>query len=256
MQHTKNSLDSARRSALLIWAAVAAASALVVSTASAGAWYDDFERGGLADWIIYDFNRGAGSWDEKGGFVVGEINRAGSNSLLQLKPRRPAGVNTDDWSNYTVKVKMRLESKPRNNQNTSFGLALYDRHDLNRYHYILFEYQQAEIITYIRIGNSAGRNTVPFNVEQGVWYDLTASIETFEDTERVTFQVNDHRLMGTHWNGQVNSGGVALVVSDGRVSFDDFVVEGDSIPDGGNGLPRSVSPAGLSTQLWAEIKRR
>lgn len=256
MRHTKISLDSARRSAWLIWAAVAAASAVIVSTASAGAWHDDFERGGLADWVIYNFDPGSESWDEKDGFVVGEINLPGFISLLQLKPRSPAGVDTDDWNNYTVKVKMRLESKPQDNQDTSFGIALYDRLDLDQYHLVLFEYHQADILTFIRIGNGVGRDTAPFNVEQGVWYDLTVSIETLEDSERVTYQVDDRPPVTVEWQAQVNSGGVALVVGDGRVSFDDFVVEGDSIPNGGNGRPRSVSPAGLSTQLWAELKSR
>ena len=256
MRHTIIGLDSARQSAWLIWAVVAAASALIVSTASAGAWHDDFERGGLDDWVIYNFDPGSESWDEKGGFVVGEMNLPEFSSLLQLKPRSPAGVDTDDWKNYTVKVKMRLESKPQDDQDTHFGLALYDRLDQNQYHLVLFEYHQADILTAIRIGNSAGRDTVPFNVEQGVWYDMTASIETLEDSERVTYQVDDHPPVTVEWQGQAHSGGVALVVGDGRVSFDDFIVEGDSIPDGGNGLPRSVSPAGLSTQLWAEIKSR
>ncbi len=256
MRHTIIGLDSARRSAWLIWAVVAAASALIVSTASAGAWHDDFERGGLDDWVIYNFDPGSESWDEKGGFVIGEIDLPGYMSLLQLKPRSPAGVDTDDWNNYTVKVKMRLESKPQDDQDTFFGLMLYDRLDLSQYHLILLEYHQADVLAYIRTAEGIGRDTFPLNVEQRVWYDLTASIETLEVSERVTYQVDDRPPVTVEWQGQVNSGGVALIVSDGRVSFDDFVVEGDSIPDGGNGLPRSVSPAGLSTQLWAEIKSR
>ena len=36
------------------WALIAAASAWTFSTAAAGAWRDDFERGGLDDWEIYN----------------------------------------------------------------------------------------------------------------------------------------------------------------------------------------------------------
>ena len=181
----------------IAWAFVAAASALVVSTVSAGAWHDDFERGGLADWVIYNFDPDFERWDEKDGFVVGETLDPGFLSLLQLKPRSPAGVDTNGWNNYTVKVKMRLESKPQDNQeddqDAAFGLMLYDRFaDRVQYHFILFEYHQAQILTFLYTGNSALRDTVPFNVEQGVWYDMTASIETLEDSERVTHQVDDH----------------------------------------------------------------
>ena len=255
MQDTMISFDSARRSAWLVWAGIAAA-ALIVSTASAGSWHDDFEGGGLDDWVIYNFDPGTESWDEKGGFVVGEINLPQYMSLLQLKPRKPNDVDADDWNSYTVKVKMRLESKPQDDQTTYFGLLLYDRLDLEQYHHIRFEYQEAGIRALIVTAEGVGRDLIPFNVERGVWYDLTATIETLEVTERVTYQVNDNPPVTLEWQGQVKSGGVALTVSDGRVSFDDFVIEGESIPDGGNGLPRSVSPAGLSTQLWAEIKKR
>ncbi len=256
MRHTMIRLNSARRYAWLVWASIAAASAWIVSTASAGAWHDDFEGGGLEDWVIYNFDPGAESWDEEDGFVVGEINLTTAWSLLQLKPRQPAGVDTDDWQNYTVKVKMRLESEPEDDQNARFGLALYDRIDQNMFHWIFFLYHQAGVQMHIRVGNGSGNDFFLFNVEQGVWYDVTATIETLDDSERITFQVDDNPPFMTEWNAQVVSGGVALIVSDGRVSFDDFVVEGDSIPNGGNGQPRSVSPAGLSAQLWAELKSR
>lgn len=257
MQDTMISFGGTRRSAWIVWAGIAAASAWIVSTASAGSWHDDFERGGLNDWVIYNFDPGSESWDEEDGFVVGEIDLAGYMSLLQLKPRRPAGEDPSDWNNYTVKVKMRLESKPQDNQNTFFGLMLYDRlDDLTQYHLLLLEYHEQDVLAFIRTADAIGRDPFPFNVEQDEWYDLEATIETLDDTERIVYQVNDSPPVTVEWPGQVKSGGVALVVSDGRVSFDDFVIEGDSIPNGGNGLPRSVSPAGLSTQLWAEIKNR
>ena len=88
-----------------------------------------------------------------------------------------------------------------------------------------------------------------------MWYDLTATIETLEVSERITYQINGNPPATINWNGQINSGGVGLTVRDGRVAFDDFVVEGDSIPNGGNGMPRSVSPAGLSTMTWADLKK-
>ncbi len=256
MQHTMVRLNSARRSAWLVGAFVAAASAWIVSTAFAGAWHDDFEGGGLEDWVIYNFDPGAESWDEEDGFVVGEIDQPGFISLLQLKPRQPAGVDTDDWQNYTVKVKMRLESEPEDGQNTSFGLMLYDHIEQDTFHWIFLEYHQARVRMHIRIGNAGGDDFFPFNVEQGVWYDVTATIETLDDSERVTFQVDDNPPFMTEWNGQAISGSVALIVGGGRVSFDDFVIEGDSIPNGGNGLPRSVSPAGLAAQLWGDLKSR
>ena len=262
MRHTMISFGGARRAAWLICAGIAAASALIASTAAAGSWHDDFERGGLDDWVIYNFDPGSESWDEKDGFLVGEAD-PGHMSFLQLKPRKPEGVDAGDWKNYTVRVKMRLESKPRGGQYARFGLLLYDRLDMDLYRLVYLEYQQlndAKIMTHIRSprGSSEGGGG-PLNLELGVWYELAATIETLKSSENRTIWLNNHVILkGTMEMplNPLNSGGVGLIVSNGRASFDDFVVEGDSIPNGGNGLPRSVSPAGLSTQLWAEIKKR
>ncbi len=255
MRHTMIRLNSARRYAWLVWASAAVASAWIVSTAFAGAWHDDFKGGGLDDWVVYDFDPGAESWDEKDGFVVGEA-RPGHMSFLQLKPRKPADVDTDDWNNYTVNVKARLESKPRG---VRFGLMLYDRLDIDQYNLAYLKFLQAnlaQIVTHSQGPGGLGLGIGgPLNLEhrEGVWYDLTATIETLDDSERVTFTVEDHVALEITSKRQLHSGGVGLIVSDGRVSFDDFVVEGDSIPDG---QPWSVSPAGLSAQIWAELKSR
>ena len=133
-------------------AAMAVLALLTGSTASGGSWHDDFEDGGSDDWVVFNFNPESESWDEKGGFVVGEINRPGFFSVLQLKPRRPGDVNPDEWSNYTVKVKMRLESKPQDDQDTGFGLILYDHLDQLQYHLIRLQYHQSNILARIDTG--------------------------------------------------------------------------------------------------------
>ena len=264
MRHTKSSLDSARQSAWFICASIPAA-ALIVSTAAAGSWHDDFEGGGLDDWVIYNFDPEAESWEEEDGFVVGQIDQNPYLSLLSLKPLKPEGVNADEWRNYTVRVRMRMESEPREDQDAKFGIMLYDRLIQNQYHTILLEYHQAGIAASVRTAEGAeGRETEssPFNVKRGVWYDLHATIETLDAGDRVVYQVNDNPPVTVEWDGrQVQSGGVGLVISDGRFSYDDFVIEGDSIPDGGNGQPRSdhptsVSPSGNAARLWAELKSR
>ena len=262
----------------LLLAAVWLISASVVSTAFAGTWQDNFQGGGLVDWIIYEFEPPVvGNWDEEGGFLVGE-SLQGHLSFLQLKPRKPAGVNTDNWQYYTVKVLVRLESEPilpvdadfwQLDQFTVSGIMLHGRLDPGNYAtaYIRYEPRGQAYFGYEiwdREGNREVGERGPYNVARRKWYILTASIHPLEP-ETLAFQIWVHNYVTGEELGpeegilivsdveRISTGGVALVVGGGRVSFDDFVVEGDSIPDG---RPWSVSPSGLSAELWAELKSR
>ena len=233
--------------------ALVALTAFTALPSFAGSWHDDFEGGGLDDWTVYNEDPGAELWEEENGIVFGEIFLPGFFSILQLTP---PGVDTERWENYTVKVRMRLETDEDDGNDTAFGVVLYDFDlDLNQYHLVLLQLHEQNIYAGIRTENGAGADSFPFETRQGVWYDLQASVETMGDSERITIQVDDNAPISFTWAAAVGSGGVGLAVSDARVSFDDFVVEGASISNGGNGLPRAVSPIGMAAQLWGDLKQ-
>lgn len=252
MRHrATGTFHASNRIGLLTAAAVAAF--FMASAVHAGIWVDDFEDGVMEDWKIYNPDLTVESWEEKDGVVTGQIDVDGFMSILQLKPE---GEDTSVWSNYTVRARLRLNSDPAPDGSTSFGFAVYDRFEETMFHLCRFEYQEENVLLYIRIGNGAGSETFPFPVERNAWYDLAVRIETSGNTETIAFKVDDGETLGLTWQASIGSGGVGLIVEGGQASFDDFSVEGENIPDGGHMAPTSVSPAGRAAQVWGEIKRQ
>ena len=95
-------------------------------------------------------------------------------------------MDTGDWNNYTVSVKMRLDAvsnDPEGNfvLDTVFGLILYDQRPLDLFHLVLFEYQREDILVSMTSADGGDSQVDPFKVELGVWYDLKATVETLEE---------------------------------------------------------------------------
>ncbi|MDE0022519.1 MAG: hypothetical protein OXT69_14210 [Candidatus Poribacteria bacterium] len=253
MRHRATTMFRAsNRIGLLTTAAIAATAFFAASSVHAGMWVDDFEDSVMEDWQIYNPDPTVKSWEEKDGVMTGQINVDGFTTL-HLKPE---GEDTSVWSNYTVRARLRLNSDPQPGGSTSFGFAVYDRIEETMYHLCLLQYQDENVLLYIRIGNGIGFETFPMAFEPNVWYDLAVRIETDGDTETIIFRVDDGDTIGLTWQASIGSGGVGLLVEGGQVSFDNFSIEGDNIPDGGHMAQTSVSPAGRAAQVWGEIKRQ
>ncbi|MDE0022522.1 MAG: hypothetical protein OXT69_14225 [Candidatus Poribacteria bacterium] len=231
----------------------------------AGVWQDNFENEGLDDWEIFNFAPGVESWEERtdedgNGVLTGWIEQADSFSILELKPE---GADPAQWNNYTVRVRARLDSELVGEFNTYFGLWLYSNIDRGIYHECYINPQIARAGTagiWSRIGDSFGTFQRGQNFEQGVWYNIKASVETIDrNRDRITFQIDDNEPLVVTWASSIGSGGVGLVVYYGTVSFDDFELDGafipfDGAPNGGGAL--SVDPKQKSAQIWGELKSR
>lgn len=258
MNKLRGKSDAARWTGYFQRAAFAAL--LAALPVHAGTWYDDFESGGLDEWEIYAEDPEFESWEEKDGVAAGQIFYDEPDvtvlSILQLKP---IGEDPSGWKNYTVRARMRLESEPQEDDTTLFGVIVYDRLDETMYHLCLLHFQESSVWVHIR-SSPDDRNTemFPFQVERKVWYNMTVRVETMEASENVTVQIDDNPPMSVDWETKIESGGVGLVVGDSIVSFDDFELEGDNIPDGGPGFPLQafVSPAGKAAQVWGKIKKQ
>jgi len=89
-----------------------------------------------------------------------------------------------------------------------------------------------------------------FTPELDHWYTLKA-ITKDKNTE---FFV-DNELVGAFDYDALESGSVGLVVSNAHVHFDDFVVTGLDIPDGGpGGITFMVQPEDKPLTTWARLK--
>lgn len=228
-------------------------SATVAASATAGVWHDDFSSAGLTDWEIFNLDRDIESWKPKDGVVVGEIFEPGFFSLLLLKP---ADSRPQDWSDYTVRVRARLTGPNGDDEETRFGIALYD-HEFDGERYLcLLQLQTAEAL--IVRGTDALWQAIPFPfpVEEDVWYELEAGVRTVGASETITFRIDGGPAMTITSTGPFGSGIVGLVVSDAEAEFDDFEVRGPNVPTGGRGAPRAVSAAQRLATTWGRIKRR
>lgn len=246
---------------ILIQTAVLSIAAAMALPSFAGVWQDNFENEGLDDWEIFNFAPGIESWEERtdedgNGVVTGWIEEADAWSILELKPE---GANPAQWSNYTVRVRARLDSELVEGFNTYFGLYLYSNIDRGIYHECSINPQIARAVIWSPIGDSFGTFQRDQNFEQGVWYNIKASVETIDrNRDRITFQIDDNEPLVVTWASSIRSGGVGLVVYYGTVSFDDFELDGAFIPVDGApfGGALSVDPKQKSAQIWGELKSR
>ncbi|MDA1192821.1 MAG: hypothetical protein O3A46_14200, partial [Candidatus Poribacteria bacterium] len=216
---------------------VALASTLSVA-ALAGTWTDDFSSDNLNDYEVFNLDRQVEQWDVSSGTAVGEIFAPGFYSLLLLKPRNQVA---EDWSDYTVKVRTQLSDTKANDDKPRFGLSLYDQeYQQNRYLFLLA--LDTDEIQVIRVTNGVWQ-IIPFAfpVEEGVWYELEASVSTAEDSESVTFSV-DGVPVNVVATSPLKKGLVGMVVSDAEAAFDDLEISGGNVPNGGRATPRAVTP--------------
>ena len=229
-------------------------SGLFISTsARSGMWQDNFDSGDLRDYEIFNLDRAVEGWDLKDGTVVGEIFAPHAYSLLILKPR---GKRPENWTDYSVRVRAKLLDTKKKDVEPRLGLSLYDQ-EFEGNRYLTLVAPNLNELHIVRVTNDVWQ-IIPFAfpVPQDEWIELTATIETMEDVESVTFQVNDGPELRIRAASPLRAGKVGLVVRDAVVAFDDLVIEGETIPNGGRGVVRPVSPRGRAAVRWAELKAR
>ena len=88
---------------------------------------------------------------------------------------------------------------------------------------------------------------LPFDISKDTWYKL----EVIAEGEHFEFYINDE-LIGSFDDDSYPSGGIQLGVTNTHVHFDDVVITGPEIPDGGPGF--AVTPQSKLATMWGEIK--
>ena len=183
-------------------------------------------------------------------------------------------IGSNEWKNYTVRVKVKIMEifGPF----VDGGLMIYESGFSNwvRPHYYYFfiadnwELKEAQkvggvpqpgtppegegALVFPFINNCRKCKAKVFRPKLDHWYTLTA----IAGRGYAEFYVDDE-LVGRFDYGELKSGSVGLVVSNALVYFDDFVVTGEDIPDGGpGGVSFLVEPKNKLVTRWGTIKQR
>ncbi|MBM3240319.1 DUF1080 domain-containing protein [Candidatus Poribacteria bacterium] len=222
-------------------ALVCLAFALMLALPSlAGMWRDDFEDGDYDGW--WQSAGTPGKWVVEDGEVSGEVTGNVSGELVTGKPK---------WRDYTIECKIKFLGGGMRYG----GMVARYQDTIRSYWFFLL----------VGVGAQGGLSTVgplevkqaqQFPVEFGTWYKLKLEV----DKNDFKFYVGDKLLIEFNDN-TFDSGLVGLFVIDAHVHFDDVIITGPEIPDGGYWDPakhpgeKAVEPKGKLAATWGEIKR-
>ncbi|MFQ6043796.1 MAG: sigma-70 family RNA polymerase sigma factor, partial [Candidatus Poribacteria bacterium] len=243
-----------------------------VFSVSTGTWKDNFEDGNFDGWERYKLDwpaavlvPDAGNWRVEDGVIIG----GDDNKIIM----HILGMGEMWWKDYTVEVSVKL-SKELRNCGTWSGVGLFVRGQkpIPQMSYILgMQYFGDNVKKQIPveggkmaatpveiaggiIGNAqpnASTHQFPkalFETEADRWYRLKMTVEgdlirCFVDQK----QVSEFR------SNLYSSGMVGFAVNGVVAMFDDFVVTGPDIPDGGPGF--AVNPRDKLATAWGRIKQ-
>lgn len=230
---------------LIIWSVCAAISA-------GGVWNDGFEGDApesmelVADMVPTDF------FTEDGMLIV-------DVEIPAYTYVRITGSN--NWSNYTLYIRTQILEEYgdlvsagvmvcENTYPTNFYLFLIADRWSQEWPGIPPEGSGAFAVPGVKgVAHPAGVSV--FKPEIGRWYRLQSAVEP----GHAEFYLDDE-LVAQFDYPELRSGGVGVVVSNARVAFDDLIVIGDTIPDGGPGGAVFPVDNNRIATIWGFIKSR
>jgi hypothetical protein len=220
---------------------------MAISPAFAGTWRDDFEDGNLDGWAMFN-PIPAEKWGVEDGECSGQWTPAmpGMYSPLQLHAE-----NADLWEDYTVTFKAKLvESFGKAGGGACFfgitfrmpigrGMATYQALIAPESNEVVFyeEDQETSVVS------------LPFDILEDTWYELKVVAEG----DHFEFYI-DNELIESFDDDSFTSGGIDLGVANTHVHFDDVVITGPEIPNGGPGF--AVTAESKLATMWGSVKLR
>jgi len=90
---------------------------------------------------------------------------------------------------------------------------------------------------------------VPFDIIKDKWYELKVTAQK----NHIEFYINDE-FMGSFDDSSYPSGNIDLGVANAHVHFDDIVITGPDIPDGGPGSI-SIRQKDKLVAIWGKLKK-
>ena len=224
------------------------------SLAIAGTWIDDFNDGDLAGWrMLVCFWRDRivvldeGNWFFENGAIVGGDDNQGKRYDLY--------TGDMSWTDYIVEVSVKLSKRLEDCPDyTGVWLGAREQEGEGKIGLNLYAVGIWRVSTALR-GGFKYINGFDFNdqvlalsSEADRWYRLKINVEK----DLITGFVDDIKVYELR-DGTFTSGAVSIAVSGMKAIFDDLIVTGPNIPDGGPG--HSVNPSRSSVTTWANIKR-
>ena len=161
-------------------------------------------------------------------------------SLLELKLE-----NSASWKDYTVECKMKFVAMGH-----FAGISFRDNVAGNRYGFVIKANDNAAWGWKVFQGaiTTASEIPLPFTLSKDTWYELKIVVEG----DHFEFYI-DGKLACEFDDNSIPSGKACLVVRNVHAHFDDIVITGPDIPDGGPGFV-VTSQSKLAT-IWGSIKR-
>lgn len=205
---------------------------LLVTLAWAGTYQNDFEieRDFLDDKQngVWKVHPNAFTWE--GGVIRG----VGPNKLLMF--------GEPNWTDYTLQVKVQLQA------NSSGGMGLRFN---NGPHYSFWFDESANLVgistrAFPRLDILVEKS---FNLEPDTWYSLKGVAEG----KKLEFYIGEQLVVETE-NDRFSSGMAGVCTLQGVILFDDFLLQGPDVPDGGRGTVVAVEPQAKLATIWAKIK--
>lgn len=222
---------------------------------SAGTWMDNFDDGDLAEWkmvtclwmqdlVIPD----SGNWIVEDGAAVGGDN--------DVSTRYDLYTGDMSWTDYTAEVRVKLSKDLQDcssNSSVALGVRLQqDEGKLGLCDYALGLYNAsgvefAEVFTYDN-GQFSNVRNMAFPTQADTWYRLKIGVSGNQVRAFV-----DNTEIGAFQSARFSSGMAVMSANGVRAMFDDFLVTGPDIPNGGPGF--SSEPAGRLATTWAKLKQ-
>ena len=217
----------------------------------AGTWSDGFEDEKHEDWEI-TFQVAPTTLKEEEGVLSVEVHSI-FVSYINV-------IDSNQWQDYTLTVKVKIMKIFGQYVDAGIDIRYTDS---NGYYFFVAdnwtqvypgvppECEGAFVFPWIDDQIQRGQAKV-FTPELDHWYTLKALAEA----KHTEFYI-DGDLVGEFDYREIKSGKVGLVVSNALVHFDDFVVTGPKIPDGGpGGASISVRQKDKLVTTWGGIKSK
>ena len=241
---------------------------IAIQPAFAGTWRDDLEDGNLDGWKMYKlewmgpaFMPNEGNWRVENGIVIGEDgNKAMAYGLY---------MGEASWTDYTAEVSVKLSKELKNCGTwTTVWLGVwgqelpYMNYFLGMQHYAGNNPIQMENgNTVAPPGEAAGGIICPKDPSAATHKLLKIFLETNTSDWyrlRVTVIGNlitcfiDEKQVSEFTDLRYPTGCVAFSTTGVVAMFDDFMVTGPEIPNGGPGF--AVTPRNKLATMWGSIK--
>ena len=200
---------------------------LISTLAWAGTWRDDFEGENLDDWKPDTLGRAEKvEWKIEDGELSGKmINNLPDNWITTIV------TGSTDWDNYDLQVKVKLVGEKQVGW-SGLGIAVRSQAQvLTGFYSLAFFLNQ--VAAYKRqVFNVVFFLAKPMDVVPNKWYKLKIAVHG----KHIEYYLDNHLLTKIDDNTFL-SGAICLWIANLHVHFDDVIISGPGIPDGGRWDP-------------------